>query len=1096
MLNKYCMRILFMTFVICCSACGGGGSGDGAGSVDGSEDNSGKAYKGNCDDAHVSQGNAAVIAMDCYAGSSLAVIVGEATKSSTESGAVAIHRSRAILPMSQVLKLAIREMKNDVSVVSPPTKAIVKEEFEIEGTSGGSANYSTEVDDTTGHFTGTVAFNGYARNGFMFDGRAEIRGTLVLGGDTFTDYAIAFRGLSVDVNGMSYSMTGDLLWDFNTGAGVESLCMDLTVQEVETGNSYWYRDYRIVTEYDIDVVRQSMTGGYYHHDEGHVDVKTISDLVMPYGSAQPSIGTLMACGADGTWVKLVFASNQYVIEADTDGDGSSDWERQFEIENPPYQNTTPVANAGPDQTVVEGARVLLDGRGSADADNDTLSYDWEVVSSPDGYHTSLTNSRTSTPSFVAKSCGTYEIGLRVYDGMNQSEKDTATVVVTPIQALNPDAVTTKWEKKSLGSFVGREGAHLIDLDGGDSIGMAASASSRYWYVLQSDGEGGYNQVWSSPYYEEKLVRLLSGDINKDGHPDVLAVLQGGGVIAYDGETLQAFLTHHTHTGIKDAAVGDLDGDGSLDIVTTDGIKVSAYNAETGELKWSVSEGGGDKLVLGNVDGDRAMEVVTTKSRYKGYVLDGTTGAVKWLYADSFGGVVRLQDLDGDSICEIVGLSGGRKVAVFNGISKSPVWESQDRLLVYSFAFDDTNGDGKPEIVCMCDGGNVIAIDPVSRQVVWRVRPGSLSSAICVALLDVDGDGEKELIGRNSSSQGPDFFVANFSTGKLEWSSLNIKGAYALDIDGDNGIAMLSEEGGGSYYKRGAVRVLNGISHEVTSNVSLPSSHTLANKRLVRLGDMNGDGHPETVVMTRHNSKECLLAYNGVSKHFIEMPASLGVDKIKAYCISDVDCDGDTEVIAGVEIRGDNCLMVYDPKTGNEEWRSISMSGSIYALLVSDLSGDGHPEIAVLTSGRRVYVYDGVTHVLRALLETSGRSLCAGDIDNDGVTELLVGVQDKGVDIYDGRSLTVEKHLSGFNSKRVDALRVVDLDGTGEKELVLVGSGYLSIISGENLLWQKAIFDPNLGKNNHLGVKDLDGNGRMDFVIGSDYGMYHFEFTDQ
>jgi hypothetical protein len=42
-------------------------------------------------------------------------------------------------------------------------------------------------------------------------------------------------------------------------------------------------------------------------------------------------------------------------------------------------NTAPIANAGRDQTVGAGARVLLRATGSYDADGDRLSYEWWQV---------------------------------------------------------------------------------------------------------------------------------------------------------------------------------------------------------------------------------------------------------------------------------------------------------------------------------------------------------------------------------------------------------------------------------------------------------------------------------------------------------------------------------------------------------------------------------------------------------------------------------------------------------------------------------------------------------------------------------------------
>ena len=55
------------------------------------------------------------------------------------------------------------------------------------------------------------------------------------------------------------------------------------------------------------------------------------------------------------------------------------------------QNSPPVANAGPDQTVFVGTTVTLDGSGSTDVDGDLLSYHWSLITVPEGSAASLSD---------------------------------------------------------------------------------------------------------------------------------------------------------------------------------------------------------------------------------------------------------------------------------------------------------------------------------------------------------------------------------------------------------------------------------------------------------------------------------------------------------------------------------------------------------------------------------------------------------------------------------------------------------------------------------------------------------------------------------
>ena len=79
-------------------------------------------------------------------------------------------------------------------------------------------------------------------------------------------------------------------------------------------------------------------------------------------------------------------------------------------------NTSPIANAGANQTVTKGATVKLDETKSSDPDNghSPLTYAWTQVSS--GPAVSLTDANTNTASFVATQVDTYVFSLTVSDG--------------------------------------------------------------------------------------------------------------------------------------------------------------------------------------------------------------------------------------------------------------------------------------------------------------------------------------------------------------------------------------------------------------------------------------------------------------------------------------------------------------------------------------------------------------------------------------------------------------------------------------------------------------------------------------------------------
>src|SRR5688500_4339165 len=83
-----------------------------------------------------------------------------------------------------------------------------------------------------------------------------------------------------------------------------------------------------------------------------------------------------------------------------------------------------VADAGPDQTVDTGESVSLDGSGSTESENETLSYKWIIKSKPASSKSTLTAPKTVNPTFVPDVAGEYEVELTV-----TSENGTDTDIV-------------------------------------------------------------------------------------------------------------------------------------------------------------------------------------------------------------------------------------------------------------------------------------------------------------------------------------------------------------------------------------------------------------------------------------------------------------------------------------------------------------------------------------------------------------------------------------------------------------------------------------------------------------------------------------------
>lgn len=140
-------------------------------------------------------------------------------------------------------------------------------------------------------------------------------------------------------------------------------------------------------------------------------------------------------------------SGEYRISL-TVNDGQADSAPDEVIIIATMPNVAPTAIAGPDQSVVTGNTVFLDGRGSFDPDGDPLTYQWQILSSPAGSTAFLNDPSSATPTFLADVAGQYIILLTVNDGEIDSLPDDVIIIsaipnAPPVSDAGDDQIVSK-----------------------------------------------------------------------------------------------------------------------------------------------------------------------------------------------------------------------------------------------------------------------------------------------------------------------------------------------------------------------------------------------------------------------------------------------------------------------------------------------------------------------------------------------------------------------------------------------------------------------------------------------------------------------------
>ncbi|HEY3233509.1 MAG TPA: PQQ-binding-like beta-propeller repeat protein [Polyangiaceae bacterium] len=251
-----------------------------------------------------------------------------------------------------------------------------------------------------------------------------------------------------------------------------------------------------------------------------------------------------------------------------------------------------------------------------------------------------------------------------------------------------------------------------------------------------------------------------GDLNRDGHVDVVVGDESGALRALDGRdgaNLWAAATGTNEYGaggfIAAAAIVDIDGDGGDDVVAgaRDGI-LTAYRGRDGQVIWQVQEKSGMHAspCYADFDQDGRPELLAAWSYGDVAILDARTGTRRWS--------ARLEQ-DGGGIEGLFGtpvpLAGAPGVLIAptawwgeaDGIIGVGVDEREFRAhlgrVSASAVVGDLDMDGVNEAVIGTETGKLVALHADGGYSELAQLKGAIEAPALLA--DVDGNGSVELL---------------------------------------------------------------------------------------------------------------------------------------------------------------------------------------------------------------------------------------------------------------------------------------------------------------------------------------------------------------
>jgi K319-like protein len=242
-------------------------------------------------------------------------------------------------------------------------------------------------------------------------------------------------------------------------------------------------------------------------------------------------------------------------------------------------NAPPVADAGPNQFVDEGAVVTLDGAGSADADGDGLSYRWRQSSGP---AVVLSDDGSLQPSFSAPQVGpigeTLVFELTVDDGALTN----ADVVTIAVQNVNTRPVANAGTDQTVDEGM------LVTLDGSSSYDPDMDTLSYLWEQTAGQPVTLLNPTSVHPSFSAPAV-------GQDGGLLSFQLTVDDGLLSSPAAVVNMTVKNVNHPPVADA------GDDQT-VAESTSVQLSgshSYDPDSDPLTYRWEQFGGPAVVLAN-----------------------------------------------------------------------------------------------------------------------------------------------------------------------------------------------------------------------------------------------------------------------------------------------------------------------------------------------------------------------------------------------------------------------------------------------------------------------------------------------------------------
>jgi len=263
-----------------------------------------------------------------------------------------------------------------------------------------------------------------------------------------------------------------------------------------------------------------------------------------------------------------------------------------------------------------------------------------------------------------------------------------------------------------------------------------------------------------------------------------------------------------------------------------------------------------------------------------------------------------------------------------------------------------------------------------------------------------------------------------------------------------------------------------------------------------IGDLNGDGHPDIVLVKGRHWQVTTLTFFGDGKGNFKPGPPLPSKAVKSYSgsLADMTKSGHLDIVLSNDQPDPKLIILNDGKGnfsvggtyGDPKWPTRNAA-------VGDLNGDGYPDIVVANRMTTSYycLNDGKLHFDCHALQNSpsAATVALADLHGTGAKDIVYACRDSCqslVYLNDGKANFTRAEPWGLPNSSVRAMAIADFDGDGHLDIAACPEKLGCFVYfndgkggfGSGIQFQKPEAEPY-----SMIAADLTRDGRPEIIVG-------------